>query len=652
MTAGNKQTPAAAANDERSALADLKALLMGPEQAAIDRLQHDNEDRQVQTERVSASLPQSLRRAYQQDAAELSSALEAPVSACIEDSVQRNPGFFADILYPVMGPAIRRSITQAMKSLVQQINLTLEHSLSFKGLRWRVEAMRSGVPFAEIVLRHTLLYRVEEAFLIQSGSGLLIRHVGHSNPAPNEQERDADAVSAMLTAIRDFTRDTIDRDGEDTRLESIDVGDHTLWLVHGPDAYLACAIRGIPPLQLRDDMNDVLEQIHHRHAQLLENFDGDDTATAPLVPLLDRCLQSEREQPPRKGPPWPLLIIASLLLAALGWWLYTLWQDGNELRARQAAQDAAIASLRQAPGIVVTDITRIDDHLNISGLHDPLMPAPADRLVEAGLADSDFTLSFQPFQSSDADAALRRARQRLSPPDGVELDFAQGTLQLRGTADNDWRQRAELLALTVPGINTVDSSALEDSDTRLLRELRAALQPPDDVQIRVERGHATLTGQAPLAWIRSLGDAPPQLSGLLALDHGTLKPYERARLAQLVTLIEAASVAFADGTEIAQGQQVHMDSIAALVAEAYQHAMDLGHPMRLQVIGRTDGVGTVEQNLFIASRRADAVAERLRASQAPMPPIDLRTLTEAAQSNELNIDLRRVEFHVTGIDKN
>ena len=88
---------------------------------------------------------------YDEAPEELTRALEQPFSACIEDSVQRNQGFFADILFPIMGPAIRRSISQALKGLVQQINQTLEHSLTVKGLRWRLEAARSGVPFAEVV---------------------------------------------------------------------------------------------------------------------------------------------------------------------------------------------------------------------------------------------------------------------------------------------------------------------------------------------------------------------------------------------------------------------------------------------------------------------------------------------------------------------
>ncbi|MGB5201730.1 MAG: hypothetical protein WBR56_17700, partial [Sedimenticolaceae bacterium] len=404
----DEQTPRPAANDEQTALTALKSLLLGPERSVLDQLQTEAQDPEVQSERVADVLPDALRTANAASPRALSQALEQPVSECIENSVRRNPGFFADILYPVMGPAIRRSITQAMKGLVQQINQALEYSLTLKGLRWRLEAARSGVPFAEIVLRRTLRYRVEEAFLIQTGSGLLIQHLGEeTTPA-----RDADAVSAMLTAIRDFARDTMDRDDPESRLETVDVGDHTLWLIHGPKAYLACAIRGVPAEGLRDELAAVLEKIHRRHAILLDSFAGDAAQAAPIVPLLQSCLRAEAAEPSGRRFPWPLLLILFTLTALLAWWLYGLWQADMQAQAEATQQRAGVARIAAAPGIVLTD-WRIDaGTLYLRGLHDPLTPAPRQLLAELGFSTDGYRLDFRPFESSDAVAALARARRR------------------------------------------------------------------------------------------------------------------------------------------------------------------------------------------------------------------------------------------------
>ena len=107
----------------------------------------------------------------------------------------------------------------------------------------------------------------------------------------------------MLTAIRDFAHDTLDTEDEDARLETVDVGDHTLWLIHGPRAYLACAIRGVPPVGLRDELARVVEEIHRRHAGLLQDFDGDPASATALIPLMEPCLQMETAAPGTSASP-------------------------------------------------------------------------------------------------------------------------------------------------------------------------------------------------------------------------------------------------------------------------------------------------------------------------------------------------------------
>ena len=61
--------------------------------------------------------------------------------------------------------------------MLESLNTTLEHSLSWRSLRWRLDARRTGKSFAEIVLLNTLVYRVEQVFLIHRPSGLLLQHL-------------------------------------------------------------------------------------------------------------------------------------------------------------------------------------------------------------------------------------------------------------------------------------------------------------------------------------------------------------------------------------------------------------------------------------------------------------------------------------------
>ncbi len=419
----------------------------------------------------------------------------------------------------------------------------------------------------------------------------------------------------MLTAIRDFASDTIDRDDPESHLDTVDVGDHTLWLIHGPKAYLACAIRGVPPEGLRDELAAVLETIHRRHPVLLDSFAGDAAQAAPIVPLLQSCLRAEATEPSGRRFPWPLFLILIALTGLLAWWLYGLWQADVQAHAAAAQQRAGAGRIAAAPGIVLTD-WRIDaGRLYLRGLHDPLTPSPQALLAELGFSEDAYRLDVRPFESSDAVAALARAGRRLAPSDTVELTLdGDGTLWARGSATAAWKARAALLATTVPGVELYTDDQVEDMDRRIEHRLRESLQPPEGVDIDVRDGMAEVRGLAPQAWIARLNLAQPTVEGLEALQTDGLQPLEARRLDELVHRIEGSRIGFIAGIDLDAPQRAQIESLSGLLGEAHQLALQLRQPMQLQIIGRTDGTGTPEQNLFIARERAERVADALRAS--------------------------------------
>ena len=138
------------------------------------------------------------------------------------------------------------SLAASLSSMLESMNQTLEHSVSWRALQWRLTALRTGKSFAEIVLLNTLVYRVEQVFLIERDSGLLLQHV-KSNAVTAKY---ADMVSGMLTAIRDFARDSF-RVSEDEGLDRFQVGDLSVLVEQGPHAILAAVVRGTPPPELR-----------------------------------------------------------------------------------------------------------------------------------------------------------------------------------------------------------------------------------------------------------------------------------------------------------------------------------------------------------------------------------------------------------------
>jgi outer membrane protein OmpA-like peptidoglycan-associated protein len=459
-------TPDGAPSGDR--LHELRALLLGQEQQQLAHLSARVEDPSLRAQDVSQVLARSVA-ASAAGGPELSAALVPNVEGAITESIRRDPQVLADALFPVMGPAIRKSISAALQSLTQSIEQTIEHSFSPKGLSWRIEALRTGRPFGEIVLRNTLLYRVEQVFLIDRRTGLLMQHAA----ADQVQVQDTDMVSSMFSAIQDFVRDSFHATDKET-LDSLQVGERLVWIEQGPLASVAGVIRGTPPQELRDTFRQTVEQIHQAHGAALGAFEGD-TATLDVAnPLLRNCLQArygkkseaDAAAAPKKRGPSPLVLgagfVVLLIAAALAWswWQSHRWQK-------------FVDRLRDAPGIVVTQAGARNDAYVVAGLRDALAADPHALLKDAGLDPKAVRFDWEPYLSLRPQFVQQRALARLKPPAGVQLAFDGATLAVTGSAPRAWLAQAQREALTVPGITALDTSKLliaEDQAWAALRE--------------------------------------------------------------------------------------------------------------------------------------------------------------------------------------
>ncbi len=179
-------------------LEQLRTLLVGREIETLWRLTGVMDD----PERLAAAIGQVLPTAIAQATADarMGHVLAPVMEKAAESSIRNDPTTLVNILYPTIVPAIRKSIGETIDETFQRLNQTLKYSLTWRGLKWRLEAWRTGRPFAEVVLKHTLVYQVEHVFLVHRHTGLLIAHVA----AENAVSQDPQLVSSMLVAIQDF----------------------------------------------------------------------------------------------------------------------------------------------------------------------------------------------------------------------------------------------------------------------------------------------------------------------------------------------------------------------------------------------------------------------------------------------------------------
>ena len=439
-----------------SGFEELRKLLVGPEQRALRDLTRRLDDPSSRVLELSEVLPAAVRMAAGRDH-QLSESLRGTFEILLKNLVRHDPSFLAGIMYPVIGSAIRKAITAALESITQNLNLQMEQSFSIRGFRWRFEAWRTGRSYGDILLARSLLYRVEQVFLIHRATGILLQEAAVSGAS-----KDPDLVSAMLMAMQDFVRDSL---AMDETLETIKAGEYSIWIQHGPAALLAAVVRGTAPHRLGAVFHEALETIHRENAPQLEEFAGNTAVLGSAQTELERCLLGHGEA--GKTRRFVPAIFATALAAAALIWLFVSIREYRRW-------DQFVRALQSRPGIVITSTGHDAGQYFVKGLRDPLSADPAVTLSWSGLDPAQVKLEFEPYVSmAPALAAARRYEQ-------LRKDLTHAAIFFRlGESD----------------LSTAQLASLRDLSRTILALLSAAREAGHPLWIRI-RGGSDSVGSA------------------------------------------------------------------------------------------------------------------------------------------------------------
>lgn len=546
---------------ESEELIRLRELLFGREITFLDRLKAHLLGPGYAANKISSVLSEAilLRRSKDQS---LNIALEPLVDEILKNSLHRHQTEFVNVLFPLMGPSIRRSIAETFRSMMDSFSKSLEMAFSWKGLRWRLEAMRTSKSFGEIVLLHTVVYRVEQVFFIHTETGLVLAHV--TNEGVGSQ--DADMVSAMLTAIQDFARDCFAGGSSGGDLESLRMGEFTIFLVKSPQAYLACVVRGTPPSGFYEQLSTVLELMLVEYADELRAFKGDTEPFERSVSYLEGLLQERYDDNVRKSPLWAKAATIALLLLVIGggaYWVYhsvhSEAQRKSEIMRLDGQKNAALDLLRGQPGLMVTSASEGAPPWQLVVMKDELAEAPEDILRGQGMDPDMFNIKTVPFISYDPAMVTKRAENSIAPLGTVHMEYTDnGTLVFNGTAPMLWMVQTREKARALPGVKDVDMTGLHDP---VIEDISAKIREIESLSIRFPLGQ----------------DQPV--------------PEDRPKLEKAVdTLVDLE-----------------------------EQARKMGFTMALTIYGHADIVGNEKRNYEISLNRTRTVATMLYARGASIP---------------------------------
>lgn len=336
---------ATAKTDRRADLETLRRILLADERNNIDTLRRALgaiEDRVGDDDRFRDSMTRGLVAAFRAAEVaqhrELAEALSPLVLAGIRREIVESRDLMVEALYPITGRLVTTAVARAFRSFAAEINAQLEAAVSPVNWRRRVKSLVTGRPLAEIILSEAAGFQLERILLIDRTSGVLL-----ATWTAREDETGKDTQTALmgglLSAIVGFSRDAFEGDGHDLR--ALDLGDRVVMLRSSARRIVAAVGHGVVDSELEARTDAAFLNL------LESSADADDETTShAILASLASALMPQPTHARAKATPVPLLIVATVLVAALGYWGVRAF----EARRSEQRLDAALVALRERIG--------------------------------------------------------------------------------------------------------------------------------------------------------------------------------------------------------------------------------------------------------------------------------------------------------------
>ncbi|KPA10954.1 flagellar motor protein MotB [Candidatus Magnetomorum sp. HK-1] len=577
-------------------LDELRDLLLGPEKRDLHHIKKRLDDPTLRALEISRVLPEAISHRLTRDK-KLSKALQPVIDESVDSYLRTHSQAITDAIVPVMGESLKTALYIKVRNKLESINDFFVRNFSPKGIRWRMESIRSKKSMDEIIHFHTLRYRVEQVFIIHRDSGTVLQHVSEFK---DEAIEEASMFSETLKAIQASASHE-----NDPAVNSLQLGNHTVWVEQGNRLMLAGVIRGTPSYEIRQVFKKTLTKIENDFREEINTFDGDASLFHSCEDQLKSCLKVEYGK--KDSNLKPLWVVTACLLFLLSIWGYFTIRE-NILWNR------FIYRLNSAHGIVITKHEKIGNRYYINGLKDPMAINPSELLAEIDIDPKRVTLEWEPYFALHPDIVSQRARKILEAPETVSFRSQDGVLYASGLAPESWIKAAQKKASAIPGIIRLEEDNLFDLNASelFLARVSVQLEPPQTVFLNFNDGTLTVTGSAPHQWIKKMKQKVHTMPGIVRVNDTNLVDIDVSELAMIKERIESHVFLFRiGGATPVPNQEKMIETLSGEIAQLNEIISKIGRG-HVEIVGHTDNTGSERANLKVSQNRAETVLTLLR----------------------------------------
>ncbi len=271
-------------------------------------------------EALSPIVTKLIDKNYESSQDKIAMQMAPLIGSAIREQIKSQKDDVVDALYPVMGNMISRYVTKMLEETLNTINQQIENNLSFEAFSRKIRARIKGISEAQLLLDENSTSNIEALLLIHKETGIVLAEAHN----PDTPLQEPEMVASMMSAIRSFVNDWIDKNEEGNELAEIEYGGHKIVLESSGYSYLAVIVNGAAYLKTYDSIRHTLESIISEHGDSIRNFNGD-LSSFPNIEIYKKVsslLSEDKEIVKKSSKKNPMMFIIPLLLVGFISWAY------------------------------------------------------------------------------------------------------------------------------------------------------------------------------------------------------------------------------------------------------------------------------------------------------------------------------------------
>ena len=248
--------------EESAMLGQIRSILLKDDRNEIDAIKKTLYNKEELAKEVSPIVEERVQ--YIKD--NFRKEFGKPVDKIVEIKLEESKEQLLNVIYPVLGQMIRKFVNYQFQLLKDRIDVQVNSVFSSRGILGQIKSKVFGLRSSDMVLSDLDKPMIEEVYVIQGDSGLLLGSFSRKVTV------DKDMIAGMLTAIKSFVEDAFQREKQE--LELIEYGSYKILIQTFFSYYVSVAVSGSLSNKERDRISEyLLEFAEHKMPDNLQLID-------------------------------------------------------------------------------------------------------------------------------------------------------------------------------------------------------------------------------------------------------------------------------------------------------------------------------------------------------------------------------------------